>query len=55
MREVRSGHLTVLTRQAVVYHVPPFVVIEDSEGTKGDPGNVAATRTADNGKISGLT
>mmetsp|Transcript_33754 Transcript_33754/g.81795 ORF Transcript_33754/g.81795 Transcript_33754/m.81795 type:complete len:660 (+) Transcript_33754:187-2166(+) len=43
------------TFKVVLYHVPPFVVIEDKEAEEGDPGNLNNTRTPGNGKLSGLT
>mmetsp|Transcript_20795 Transcript_20795/g.40413 ORF Transcript_20795/g.40413 Transcript_20795/m.40413 type:complete len:660 (+) Transcript_20795:231-2210(+) len=43
------------TFTVVLYHLPPFVVIEDKEALTGDPGNMNNTRTIANGKLSGLT
>jgi hypothetical protein len=39
----------------VVYHIPPFVIIDDAKGLKGDHGNANGTRTAENLRITGFT
>jgi len=48
------------TYNVVLYHVPPFVNIDDREASAGgdetsDPGNRNQTRTPENGGISGIT
>lgn len=38
-----------------MYNIPPFVIIDDVKGLKGDHGNVNGTRTAENLGITGFT